>query len=129
MATDGAEANVVLARRGFEAVLRGDIEPVRELLAPDVKWHGGDPTAEGACQNRTQALEFIRRALDQHAVAELVDVLGFGDKVVVILRPSAAPGTSGQLVANLSTFRNGQVIEMVAYPDPEAAIAAAANRA
>jgi ketosteroid isomerase-like protein len=119
------ESNVDLARRGFEALSRGDLGVIRELLAPGVKWHGGDPTAEGACQNRTQALEFIQRAVEQHAIGELVDIVGFEDKVVVILRPSAEPGSAAQLVANLTTFRNGRVVEMVAYPDPDAAIAAA----
>lgn len=120
-----ADSNVELARRGYEALLQGDLDVIRDLLAPDVTWHGGDPTAEGACHNRTQALEFMRRAVEQHIVGELVDVVGFGDKVVVILRPASEPGTQAPAVANVSTFRNGQVVEMVHYPDPDAAIAAA----
>jgi ketosteroid isomerase-like protein len=91
------------------------------MLAPDVKWHGGDPSAEGACRNRSQALHFMRRALDQGNVGELVDVVDAGDQVVVLLRPP----DSGRLVANLTTFRDGKVVEMVAYPDPEEALAAA----
>ena len=59
-----AETNVDLAGRGFEAVLRGDLDLVGELLDPDVKWHGDDPSAPGACGNRRQALAFIQRARD-----------------------------------------------------------------
>jgi hypothetical protein len=55
------ETNVELARRGFEAALSGDLDGLREFLDPDVKWHG-DPSEAGACQNRGQALEFMRCA-------------------------------------------------------------------
>ena len=94
------------------------------MLAPDVKWHGGDPTAEGSCQNRTQALDFMRRAIEARAIGELVDVIDSGDKVVVILRPAAASAEPGSLVANVTTFRDGKVVEMVHYADPDEALAA-----
>src|SRR6476469_2050389 len=86
-----AETNVDLARRGFEAVLRGDLDLVGELLDPDVKWHGGDPSAPGACRNRRQALAFSQRARDRRGDVHVVDVVGAGDKVVVIMW-SRAPG-------------------------------------
>lgn len=114
-----SETNAEIARRGFASVLRGDLDEIADLLDPDVKWHGGDPTAEGTCQNRDQALEFIRGARLRQAGVELVDVVGAGDKVVVIMRP---PG--GAPVANLTTFRDGRVVEMQHFPDPEDALAA-----
>ena len=48
-----------------------------------------------------------------------------GDKVVVILRRTAGDGDSTELVANLTTFRDGKVVEMVHYPNPDDARAAA----
>ena len=56
------ESNLDIARRGYEAALAGDLDAVREFLAPDVRWHGGDPDAPGACRNRDQALRFMGRA-------------------------------------------------------------------
>jgi ketosteroid isomerase-like protein len=118
-----SESNVELARRGFEAISRGDLDAVRDLLDPEVKWHGGNP-AEG-CQNRQQALGFMRQARARQPTAEMVDVIDAGDRVVVILRRSAGDGNSTELVANLTTFRDGKVVEMVHYPNPNDARAAA----
>ena len=116
------ETNVELARRGYEAALRGDLETIGGLLDPDVKWHGGDPYAPGACRNRDQALAFMRRAFRRDGVGELVDVVAAGDKVVVIMRPH---GEDAPPVANLTTFRDGKVVEMVHFAAPGDALAAA----
>jgi ketosteroid isomerase-like protein len=109
--------NVELARDGFEAALRGDLEAIAALLDPDVKWHGGDPSS--GCQNRNEALALIRNGLARMNDVELVDVVGAGDKVVVLLRRPGDPDP----VANVTTFRNGKVVEMVHYPDPADALA------
>ncbi len=90
-----------LARRGYEAALRGDLDAVR-FLDPAVKWHGGDPSDPTACHNREQALAAIRQAFARQGIGE-----------------QAPP------VANLTTFRDGRAVEMVHYPDPEDALAAA----
>ncbi|GAC1486309.1 MAG: hypothetical protein NVS1B9_05190 [Solirubrobacteraceae bacterium] len=116
-------ANVDLARRGYEAVLHADLDAIRELLDPDVRWHGGDVSAPGACQNRDQALAFVRQARERGAIGELVDVVDAGEQVVIILRPPS-PGAAS-LLANLISFRDGRVVEIVHYDDPQAALTAA----
>jgi len=120
-----ADSNVELARRGFDAALRGDLDAIADLLDPDVRWHGGDPSAPGACHNRSEALAFMQRAEVMRGRVELVDVIGAGDKVVVILRPLSPGAEAAAAVANLTTVRDGKVIEMVHYPNPEDALAAA----
>jgi ketosteroid isomerase-like protein len=116
------ESNVELARRGFAAALRGDLDAIAELLAPDVRWHGGDPAAAGACQNREQALAFMRRSeVIRGRSVELVDVVDAGDKVVVVMQP---PG-DGPQVANVVSFRDGEAVEMVHYANAADALAAA----
>ena len=117
-------SNCELARQGFAAAARGDFDVIAQLLDPDVKWHGGDPTAAGSCQNRRQALEWIRAAPARRGgpLPELVDVVEAGpDRVVVILQPAGAPTPT----ANLTRFRDGKVVEMVHFDDPAAAFAAA----
>ena len=123
------DANVEAARRGFEAALRGDLDAIGELLDPDVKWHGGDPTAAGSCQNRDQALTFMRQSdVIRGGSFELVDVVGAGDQVVVIIRPPSSDDVPARPVASLATFRGGKVVELVHYPSPDDALAAAGAR-
>ncbi len=120
--------NVELARRGYEAAAAGDFDLIRELLAPDVKWHGGDPSAAMACHDRDEALAFMRRVGGRRGIGELVEVIDAGEQVVVVMRPSSPDGEQAPLRANLTTFRDGKVVEMVAYERPADALAAAARR-
>lgn len=117
-------SHVELARSGFEAAARGDFAAIGELLDPNVKWHGGDPDSDTGCHNRGEALEFMRQAHRRGAIGELVDVIDAGDRVVVVMQPPAAEGEEPELRANLTTFRGGKVVEMVAYETPEEALAA-----
>jgi ketosteroid isomerase-like protein len=120
-----SESNVQLAQVGFEAAMRGDFDAIEELLDPSVKWHGGDPSAHGACGNRDEALAFMRKARARGRIGELVEVIDAGEKVIVVMRPASPSGKLARLRANLSTFKDGKVIEMVAYETPEDALAAA----
>jgi len=115
-------SNVEVARRGYKAAVEGDLETLTKFLDPEVQWHGGDPNADGACRNRDQALAVMARAHQQGPIGELVDVIEAGAQVVVVMRPR---GAGGALRANLTTFRDGRAVEMVAFDSPEAALAAA----
>ena len=117
--------NVELARAGYAAVARGDLDYVAGLLDPNVRWHGGDSSAEGACHGREQALEFMRAAAGRGVIGRLIDVIDVGDHVVVVMQPRARGGEQAPLRANITTFRAGRIVEMVAYESPEAAMAAA----
>ncbi|HWD74145.1 MAG TPA: nuclear transport factor 2 family protein [Solirubrobacteraceae bacterium] len=116
--------NVDLVRRGFEAIVRGDLHVIGDMLDPQVKWHGGDP--ESGCRNRDEALEFMRQAR-RRGIGRLVDVIDAGEgRVVVVLQPPAAPGAPPPSPrANVTTVRDGRVVEMVAYETAEEACAAA----
>jgi ketosteroid isomerase-like protein len=118
------ETNAQLAREAFEAALQGDLDVIEGLLDPDVTWHGGERGGAGGCRNRGETLDFMRRALAHLDTVELVDVVGSGDRVAVIMRPNPAGGDA-ITIANLATFRDGRIVEMVHYPDPDEARAAA----
>src|SRR5947207_2864888 len=124
-----AESNVERVRRGYEAALRGDLDVIAGMLDPAVRWHGGDPNAEGACRNKEQALQFMRQAWVRQGPGELVDVVDAGEKVVVIMRPDSDETGPAAVAANVTTFRDGKVVEMVHFPDPRDALAEAGVRA
>lgn len=118
-------SNAEIARRGFAAIERGDFDAIAEFLDPGVKWHAGDP--EEGCQNRTQALGWMRGRAQRGAgpLPELVDVVEAGERVVVVMQPPvSAEDPAPQRTANLATFRDGKVVEMVHYDDAAAALAA-----
>jgi ketosteroid isomerase-like protein len=120
-------SNVELVRTAWEAFADGDLHALSPLLDPEVEWHGGDPSSPYACHNREEVLAFIVKAKERQSregrlAAELVDVTEFGDQVVAVIRPA---DRDGELRANLTTFRDGKVIEMVGFESPEAALAAA----
>ncbi len=71
------QSNIELARRGYEAVLGGDLDTIAELLDPEVRWHGGDPNAAGACHNRQQALDFVRQTRRRGPLGELVELVHY----------------------------------------------------
>ena len=119
------EHNVERVRRGYEAALRGDLDVIADMLDPAVRWHGGDPHAEGACRNKEQALQFMRQAWLRQGPGELVDVVDAGDKVVVIMRPASDETGPAAVAANVTTFRDGKVVEMVHFPNPRDALAEA----
>lgn len=118
-----SESNVEIARRGFEAAMRGDLETVREFLDPAVQWHGGDPSS--GCRSRDEAIEYMTRAWRVQPIGELVELIDAGDKVVVITRRPGDGDEPPVLSANVTTFRDGRAIEMIHYPDPADARAAA----
>ena len=119
-----------LVRDGWDAFNRGDLEAIRNYLHPDVKWHGGDPTALGSCQNRAQALRFMAgrpERLNGRSLPEIHDVIQCGDQVVVVLQPRDEHGEPEPLRANLTRFKDGLVVEMIACESPEQALALAAG--
>ena len=119
---DATESNVELARRGFAAALRGELDAIERLLDPGVHWHGGDPSAPGACHSRDDALAFMRQSeVIRGGQFRLVDAVGAGDRVAVVIE---VPSESNLTVANLLTFRDGRVVEMVHYADADEALAA-----
>jgi ketosteroid isomerase-like protein len=118
---------VGLVRGGFEAASRGDVDAIAGMLAPDVRWHGaGDGT--GGCQNRKQALHWMREAIERGVAVELLDARELpGDRVALVLRrrPSSddpePPPPHGEIIS----FRDGLTTAMVVYPTVEEALAAA----
>ncbi len=93
------------------------------LLDENVKWHWGDPLAEGACRNRAQALAWLRRP-ERSGPGELVEMIDAGERVVVVLRPPVGDGEQAPLRAAVASFHDGKVVEIRGYDSPAAALSA-----
>jgi ketosteroid isomerase-like protein len=104
--------NVNLVRRAWEAALGGDVDTVAALLAEDVRWHAaGDP--QGGCQNRAQALGWMRAAIERGAAAQVLELRELDEeRVLVVLERTGADEPHAQVV----TVRAGKIAEMVVYP-------------
>jgi SnoaL-like domain len=129
MSTD----NERLARQGYDALMRGEIEVLEQLLAPDLTWHWWEH-GPWDCHSRDEAITVIRERLGQRAIGELKEVTEVErDRVLVVtrMRPDSEIGPEdlglppGHLeTANLVTFRDGKVIAMHDYRTRDEAISA-----
>lgn len=115
-----------LVRSGFEAASRGDVDSISALLSPDVRWHGAGDDG-GGCQDRDQALRWMREAIERGVRVALLDARELpDDRVLVVLQRQSAAGEElppphGQIV----TFRDGLIADMAVYPTADEAAAAA----
>jgi SnoaL-like domain len=113
--------------RGFDAASSGDLDTIAAMLSPDVSWHGaGDDN--GGCRNREQALRWMREAIDRGISVELLDTRELpGDRVLLVLQRCRDPGCAEAPPphAQIVSFRDGLITEMVVYPTAGEAFAAA----
>lgn len=127
--------NERLARDGYEALMRGEVEVVEELMAPDLTWHWWEH-GPWDCHGRDEAVALIRERMGQRAIGELTEVTEVADGQVVVvvtrMRPDSelTPEDLGRSPghvesATLVTFRDGKVVAMHAYRTRADALVAA----
>ena len=127
-------SNEQLARDGHEALMRGEVDVVEGLMAPDLTWHWWEH-GPWDCHSRDEAMALIRERMGQRAIGELTEVTEVADGQVVVvtrMRPESGLGpedlgrSPGQVEsATLVTFRDGKVVAMHAYRTKAEAIEAA----
>jgi len=123
-------ANVETLRRGYDALNRGDVSIVLELLDADITWHEPAPSPEaGAHRGRDSFERFLRGWLESFEGfrVEPEQVLERGDQLVAVVRQSGTGRASGLQVetrlAHVWTVANGKAVRWEAVPDAEAALA------
>jgi ketosteroid isomerase-like protein len=116
--------NEQLARHGYEALMRGELEVLEHLMAPDLTWHWWE-RGPWDCNSRDEALAVIRERLGQNAIGELREVTDVGEgRVLVVtgLRPDSEISAADlglpeghDETANVITIRDGKVVSMQDY--------------
>jgi ketosteroid isomerase-like protein len=127
-----SQENVELARAGYEAFNRGDIDALLDLCSPDIEWRDfatidsesvrGKDAVRGYFETVMEAWEQIRLEPE-----EIVDV-GGGRVLVVshlIGRGKGSGIEAGMQGADLLTFDGGLLVRWTGYADREQAMAAA----
>lgn len=113
--------NVKLVRRGYECFARGDLDGLREIMAPDIVWHepGRSPLA-GDHKGADGVLAFFA-LLDERSggtfEVEIVDTVADAERVVVFQRERADRG--GDAIDLLSAvdfeIHYGKITEVSVY--------------
>jgi ketosteroid isomerase-like protein len=119
-----SEQNVELARNGYEALMRGDVDAVAELFAPDLVWHWWQH-GPWDCHSREEAMTVIRERLGQQAIGELLEIIDVDEeRIVVVMRrnPDSERSYAEEGVpeghdesANVVTIRDSKVVSMQDY--------------
>jgi uncharacterized protein len=99
MVSDGGSANVVAVRSVLDALSRGDVEPLAELMAADIVWHApGVHRFAGEFRGPQEVLDLMRRMAEgevRTAFDEVHAVVGDDEHVVALVRATlTAPGGS-----------------------------------
>jgi ketosteroid isomerase-like protein len=134
MARDTAGAmsqeNVEIVRKVYEALNRRDWDAGFHDMHPDFEMTTQREIAAGTRRGRKQVQEFVEEysaAFDNH-IFEPDEFLENGDQVVVLLTRRARPkGGSADIVVrngHLWTVRDGTILSMKSFPDPEKALEA-----
>jgi uncharacterized protein len=125
-----SEENVELARRGYEAFNRGDLDGLLAMCAPDIVWH--HPIDTSAVTGKDAVRAFFETVMDawQEIRREPEEIIDLGDdRVLVLFRTTARGRASGIAVdargGDLLTVREGQVLRWHAYTDRAQALEAA----
>lgn len=126
--------SVDLVLRGYRAFLAGDLEAVRELLDPEIEWHG---VAAQAPAQREEVERVLAERFAEGYRVELERCEGRGDDVLMGFRAvgvekdetddrplqSRRYFTIGRYWA-VATVRNGRVVRVRDFPQLSAAVEA-----
>ena len=126
-----SQENVELVRRVYDALNRGDWDAVFRDTHPDFQMTT-QRGPEAGTHRRREAVQGLGEdyiAAFDNMVFEPEEFLENGDQVVVLVTRRARPkGGSGEIVVrngHLFTVRNGTILSMKSFPDPEKALEAA----
>ncbi len=121
--------NEELIRRAYEAYSRGDLARMLQFVDPDLEWTYLDPSFEDpepqVCHGRHELETALQRQAAHRLKAELEEVAGRGDQVMVAIR---TPGVDAFRVRKADdrnyavfTVRDGRIVALRDCRDREEA--------
>lgn len=124
-----AEANVEALQRGYEALNRGDLSVVLELLHPDLEWHEPEPSPDAGTHTGRDSFErFFRSWIDSFDgfTVEPEQVVERNDKLIAVVHQSGRGRASGVQVdarlAHLWTVKDGRAVRWEAVANVDDAL-------
>ena len=125
--------NVELIREAYEAYARGDLVTVLEFVDPDLEWTYLDPGLEDpqpqVCHGRHELEEALDRRAKRRLTSRLEEVVGNGDRVMIVARTPGVDAYRVRRVGDRSftvfTVRDGRIVAIRDCRDRGEALAAA----
>jgi ketosteroid isomerase-like protein len=124
-----AQDRVDLLRRGYEAINRGEFEPLLETLEPDAVCVEPDEfPAGGTYVGREGFAEYLRRnrAFWDTARTEPEEFIETGERIVALVRHRGRGRADGSDVdarfADVFTFRGDKIVRIEAFASREQAL-------
>jgi ketosteroid isomerase-like protein len=114
------DPNVALIRHAYAAYARGDAAAMLDLVDPDLEWTYLDPSAADprpqVCHGRGELAAALTQQAERGLHAQLEEVIGHGDKVVVAVR---TPGADAHRLRQsddrdyaVFTVRDGRIVAL-----------------
>jgi ketosteroid isomerase-like protein len=112
--------NADVIRRAYEAYAMGDLAAMLELVDPDLEWIYLDPTLEHptpqVCHGRHELEQVLRHWAEHGLRAELDEVTGSGELVMVGVRTPGVDAHHGRLgddrAYSVFTVRDGRIVAL-----------------
>jgi ketosteroid isomerase-like protein len=127
-----SQENVEIVRRSLDAWNRGDLDELLAGFAPEVEFHTTGLFADDRVYRGHEGVARLRAQFDEDMEelnASISEIRAIGDKVFVAV---VAKGRGKQSKAGyvqplwyVGTFRDGLVVRIESYADPEPALEAA----
>jgi ketosteroid isomerase-like protein len=109
--------NAAIVRSAYEAMARGDMPAMAEVLDEDIIWHESTPGFEGDYRGRDQALALMGRVMQEMGVEmtgiTIHDVLASDKHTVILHEARLAKGgrTFTAQYVDVYHLRNGKATE------------------
>jgi ketosteroid isomerase-like protein len=130
---DLSASNAALVRHAYERYAQGDLGAILDIVDPDLEWTYLDPSQTDpepqVCYGQHELAHALERQRAQGLRSELEEVIGNGDKVVIVTRTPGLDAFRARKAndrnVDVLTFASGRVVALRACRDRAEAMALA----